>query len=314
MTLPKLPKLLSVRGLADWASLAERVYEWVSAAQDLLSALRAAQPGVLSRLDDLEDGATGGGGVSDHGALTGLGDDDHTQYLRTDGTRALTGNQSAGGHKITSLAASTTNGDAVRHEDARLSDARTPTAHAASHSDGAGDPIDVTDLDGYPGGTSNFLRADGTFAAPSGGFTPARYSGHATAGVSWTSTTWSGVAVAATLVDVDQIGISRSGSAFTFTAAGEYVVHFAAKAFRTVGADIGIRARLSGATVGGPSLSSTESSSRMTIARLHKCLTLGAGDVVTLEYAVTSGFASAAAATLDGDAGHVCDIEIYRVC
>lgn len=28
--------------------------------------------------------------VTDHGALTGLGDDDHTQYLRTDGTRALT--------------------------------------------------------------------------------------------------------------------------------------------------------------------------------------------------------------------------------
>lgn len=34
----------------------------------------------------------GGGGVSDHGALTGLGDDDHTQYLLADGTRNLTGN------------------------------------------------------------------------------------------------------------------------------------------------------------------------------------------------------------------------------
>ena len=29
----------------------------------------------------------GGGGVSDHGALTGLGDDDHTQYALSDGTR-----------------------------------------------------------------------------------------------------------------------------------------------------------------------------------------------------------------------------------
>lgn len=36
--------------------------------------------------------AGGGGGVTDHGALTGLADDDHSQYLRTDGTRALTGN------------------------------------------------------------------------------------------------------------------------------------------------------------------------------------------------------------------------------
>ncbi len=30
---------------------------------------------------------TGGGGVSDHGSLTGLGDDDHTQYSLADGTR-----------------------------------------------------------------------------------------------------------------------------------------------------------------------------------------------------------------------------------
>ena len=35
-----------------------------------------------------------GGEVGDHGALTGLTDDDHAQYLRTDGTRTLTGNLS----------------------------------------------------------------------------------------------------------------------------------------------------------------------------------------------------------------------------
>jgi hypothetical protein len=33
----------------------------------------------------------GGGGVTDHGALTGLADDDHTQYFKTDGTRVMTG-------------------------------------------------------------------------------------------------------------------------------------------------------------------------------------------------------------------------------
>lgn len=33
----------------------------------------------------------GGGGVTDHGALTGLADDDHTQYVLVDGTRAMTG-------------------------------------------------------------------------------------------------------------------------------------------------------------------------------------------------------------------------------
>lgn len=34
----------------------------------------------------------GEGGASDHGALTGLADDDHTQYLLANGTRSLTGN------------------------------------------------------------------------------------------------------------------------------------------------------------------------------------------------------------------------------
>lgn len=29
----------------------------------------------------VQQGGGGGGGVTDHGALTGLGDDDHTQYL-----------------------------------------------------------------------------------------------------------------------------------------------------------------------------------------------------------------------------------------
>jgi len=35
---------------------------------------------------------TGGGGVTDHGALTGLTDDDHTQYLLASGSRAMSGN------------------------------------------------------------------------------------------------------------------------------------------------------------------------------------------------------------------------------
>lgn len=32
-------------------------------------------------------GGGGGGGVTDHGALTGLGDDDHAQYALADGSR-----------------------------------------------------------------------------------------------------------------------------------------------------------------------------------------------------------------------------------
>lgn len=48
----------------------------------------------------------------------------------------------------------------------------TPKAHAASHYDAGGDPVDVTQLAGFPGGTTDFLREDGTFATPGGGSDP----------------------------------------------------------------------------------------------------------------------------------------------
>ena len=40
-------------------------------------------------------------GATDHGGLAGLGDDDHTQYLLADGTRALTANWDVGNFNIT---------------------------------------------------------------------------------------------------------------------------------------------------------------------------------------------------------------------
>ena len=52
--------------------------------------LESIGPSVWTALD------TSGGGVTDHGALTGLGDDDHTQYHLTDGTRAMTGGLNMG--------------------------------------------------------------------------------------------------------------------------------------------------------------------------------------------------------------------------
>ena len=39
----------------------------------------------------------------DHGTLSGLADDDHTQYILADGTRAFTGNQSFGDNNITNV-------------------------------------------------------------------------------------------------------------------------------------------------------------------------------------------------------------------
>lgn len=55
---------------------------------------------------------------NDHGALIGLEDDDHPQYLLIDGTREMTGNLQMGGKKITNLAAGTANNHAVNYQQA----------------------------------------------------------------------------------------------------------------------------------------------------------------------------------------------------
>lgn len=55
---------------------------------------QALRHGTTSNVVIQGTGAPGGGGVTDHGALTGLADDDHPHYLRADGTRALSGNLS----------------------------------------------------------------------------------------------------------------------------------------------------------------------------------------------------------------------------
>ena len=87
-------------------------------------------------------------GVTDHGALTGLGDDDHPQYALADGSRGLFASTAQGAKADTAVQpaalaaheADTTNVHGITDTsalvvttDPRLSDARTPTAHAASH-------------------------------------------------------------------------------------------------------------------------------------------------------------------------------------
>jgi hypothetical protein len=56
----------------------------------------------------------GSAGVSDHGALTGLTDDDHTQYLLSSGARALSGDLDAGGNQLTNLGAGSASTDALQ--------------------------------------------------------------------------------------------------------------------------------------------------------------------------------------------------------
>jgi len=70
----------------------------------------AGDPIVLNAAGEIDNSMLGS---IDHGGLTGLGDDDHTIYIKADGLRAFTGDQSHGGFKITSLAAGVADTDAV---------------------------------------------------------------------------------------------------------------------------------------------------------------------------------------------------------
>jgi len=110
-----------------------------------------------------------------------------TSRTVTAGT-GLTGGGALSANITLTVAFGTTNTTACVGNDSRLSDARTPTAHASTHKSGGGDaikldelaaPTDITTLNATTslhgllpklgGGTTNFLRADGTWAAPPSG-------------------------------------------------------------------------------------------------------------------------------------------------
>lgn len=55
--------------------------------------LRARLEGISRDLQEIRRQVSALEAATDHGALSGLADDDHTQYLRTDGGRACTGTQ-----------------------------------------------------------------------------------------------------------------------------------------------------------------------------------------------------------------------------
>lgn len=101
-----------------------------------------------------------GSGVTDHGALNGLGDDDHSQYALADGTR---GNFAATSHTHTAeqISDSTAVGQAlVAATDADA--ARTTLGAAAADHQHAIDDIDATGT----ASSTTYLRGDGSWATP----------------------------------------------------------------------------------------------------------------------------------------------------
>jgi hypothetical protein len=91
-------------------------------------------------------GVSGGGGL-------------HASTHATGGTDPVILSQGQVTGLTTSLAGK------VDVSDGRLVNARTPTAHGSTHAAGGSDSLLITGLAGFPGGTTTYLRADGTFAA-----------------------------------------------------------------------------------------------------------------------------------------------------
>lgn len=127
------------------------------------------QQGVAALADIIDNrptlGAAGASfaGVTDHGNLTGLLDDDHPQYLLVDGTRAMAGTLNMGGNPITTAGA--INGVTI-------------AAHASRHLPNGADPITtaapLTTLSAATtnatGTANSFARSDHTHAVDVAGF------------------------------------------------------------------------------------------------------------------------------------------------
>jgi len=134
---------------------------------------------------------------SDHGGLTGLGDDDHPQYILVDGSRAFTGDLNAGGNDLTNVGLvdgvdvdafeSTTNAHIANQSNPHLTsvanivpgtlaqlngkitdatlddvgDPRDPTAHASTHEQGGVDELLAQNLGSGAAAAGQVLETDG---------------------------------------------------------------------------------------------------------------------------------------------------------
>lgn len=236
-------------------------------------------------------------------------------------------------HKHSLPAFGSTAGTFCQGNDSRLSDARSPTGHHTSHESGGSDaiklddlaaPDDNTDLNAstskhgllpkLSGSSSDVLRGDGTFGAGGGGFSAAYYLGYSTTSATWSSTTWSDIHNILTITDTTTVNISRSGSTFTVTDAGVYVIDLNLGAYNSAGNDyMSVRILSGGSTVQTMQFYSESGSARTAAVSVHAVLSLAAGGTFSLQYAVSATWNAFGPVTIDSEAGRSANITVYRI-
>jgi hypothetical protein len=174
---PPGPEGLSAYEVAVLDGFTGSEVEWLAS---LLGAAGSDGPQGLPG-DDGANGTNGTNGTNGQDGAPGAPGAPGPNQVTTSTATTITGLLKGDGATVSAASAPT---DYVATGDARLSDARTPTTHAASHQANGSDaiqldalaaPNDSTTLDAttalhgllpkLPGGTTTFLRADGTFAA-----------------------------------------------------------------------------------------------------------------------------------------------------
>jgi hypothetical protein len=189
-------------------------------------------------------GGGGGGGVTDHGALTGLGDDDHTQYhndARGDARYSQLGHTHAasdivsGSLDIARIPTGTTSSTVCIGDDSRLSDARTPTAHTHAASDVTSGTFGIAQI---PTGTTSSTVCIGDDSRLSDARTPTAHT-HSLSDLTQSGATDGQVATwnnsASQWEPQTPSGGGGSGPAVPFVvpASGEYIASIAASASYT---------------------------------------------------------------------------------
>lgn len=214
----------------------------------------ASDLGVIDLREPGFGGGGGGGTVADHSLLANLAADDHTQYARTDGTRAFTGDVDLGGFEVTNV------GD-VDGVDISAHAANADAHHVAFT------PTDYADARGYG---SVYVTANGTGQAMTAGVA-SKLTQYAVNGPSLNATP----SHANDQITVTNAGDYRVTGSFTFSvsSANQDVKFFAAVG--GAASVIGVQTR-------------TAASGLIFTASFNGLLALGAGAVVTV-LATTSG-------------------------